>query len=134
MTHSTATAAAAECAWCGEPGDNEQGPEAMGPLVPQPDRSLMHEGCAESETSGALATVLRGPAPQRVTGVDIAFGHVSVTTDTGAIIPAGIDLGYGSPDGPGYECGCGVRYLSTLGIIEHVGWYCPKLHPEAGQS
>jgi hypothetical protein len=43
------------CDWCGEPGDDGKGDEAMGPI----NEDGMHLGCSRSEKEGAMATHLR---------------------------------------------------------------------------
>jgi hypothetical protein len=67
----------------------------------------------------------------KVTGVDISNGQVHLMTATGPVL-AGTDHGNQAPGNAGpFTCNCGVDYTATDTMVQHVAYYCPRLHPEA---
>jgi hypothetical protein len=120
----------AKCEWCGEPADDEQGPLVNG----------MHSGCAESERSGAMATVLNGMT------IVASAGHaeywVDDTSIPGLVItdvwpPADIDDVYEAfPDDGMIEAAYAAAVLNGPDVDpywEHVvSWNGDRAAIEAG--
>lgn len=70
-------------------------------------------------------------ATAKATGVEIHDGLVYLVTSDGQVL-AGTDRGPRTPGNAGpFDCECGAHYTSTDDMVQHVAFYCPRLHPEA---